>query len=459
MAVSAGSTITRPVRLTRRPRAATRWVRSRCFDVRTGRPSAAPVEPVELESSSTTDAHVRPLTVGRVAVVFTGGTISMRLDRAREGGPGAARRRHPRPDARARRDRRRRADRLGLDPRVAPVARPAAGDRPHRSRDALARPEIDGAVVVQGTDTIEETAFAWDLLIAVRQAGRRHRRDAQRRRGGLRGPGNLRAAVAVAASRRRARAGHAGGDGDGAILPADDARKMHTRRRSTRSGRRTSGRSGQVDGGRRGAVGAGGAPGARPLPAIPAARVGAGASSCRRGSARTATCSVPGCGLGAGRDRGGRDRRRATRIRTCSRRRATRWRQACRWCSSRPGAVGARLGGYGFPGGGRPGWLRVRCRPAGWVPPRHGSRWRSGSGRLGCAARGSRRSSRDDAHRIRGASSSADESPRCPVRRASAGKVAIAIDRGVVVAAGRPATSTRLPGPGLAAGRSPTRRW
>jgi len=63
--------------------------------------------------------------------------------------------------------------------------------------DALARPEIDGAVVVQGTDVIEETAFAWDLLpmgakpVVVVGAMRSASQEAYD------GPENLRNAVAT----------------------------------------------------------------------------------------------------------------------------------------------------------------------------------------------------------------------------------------------------------------------
>src|SRR5688500_17105885 len=63
----------------------------------------------------------------------------------------------------------------------------------------LARPQIAGAVVVQGTDVIEETAFAWDLLplpekpVVVVGAMRSASQE------GYDGPENLRNAVAVAA--------------------------------------------------------------------------------------------------------------------------------------------------------------------------------------------------------------------------------------------------------------------
>ncbi len=94
-------------------------------------------------------------------------------------------------------------------------------------RDALARDDVDGAVVVQGTDTIEETAFAFDLLVggpkpvvvvgAMRDAG-----DA-----GYEGPSNLRDAVRVAASPMLRDQGTLVVMG-GAILPGDDATKTHT---------------------------------------------------------------------------------------------------------------------------------------------------------------------------------------------------------------------------------------
>jgi L-asparaginase len=91
----------------------------------------------------------------------------------------------------------------------------------------LARGDVDGAVVVQGTDAIEETAFAWDLLplgekpVVVVGAMRSASQE------GYDGPENLRNAVAVAADRALA------GQGTlvamaGEIHGADDVRKTHT---------------------------------------------------------------------------------------------------------------------------------------------------------------------------------------------------------------------------------------
>ncbi len=93
--------------------------------------------------------------------------------------------------------------------------------------EQLARPEVAGAVVVQGTDAIEETAFAWDLLplgpkpVVVVGAMRSASQE------GYDGPENLRNAVIAAGS-------HAlRGQGvvvalAGELHGADDVRKTHT---------------------------------------------------------------------------------------------------------------------------------------------------------------------------------------------------------------------------------------
>ena len=91
----------------------------------------------------------------------------------------------------------------------------------------LARPAIDGAVVVQGTDVIEETAFAWDLLplpakpVVVVGAMRSASQD------GYDGPANLRNAIAAAADARLAAQGVVVAMG-GELHAADDVRKTHT---------------------------------------------------------------------------------------------------------------------------------------------------------------------------------------------------------------------------------------
>ena len=93
--------------------------------------------------------------------------------------------------------------------------------------DAARREDVDGVVVVQGTDVLEETAYAWDLLHvlatpvvvvgAMRNAG-----DPD-----YEGPGNMTAAVRVAADPRMRGQGVAVVM-DGRILPADDVTKTNS---------------------------------------------------------------------------------------------------------------------------------------------------------------------------------------------------------------------------------------
>jgi L-asparaginase len=105
--------------------------------------------------------------MARVALIFTGGTIATRPD-AHAGGN------VPVLDGTAI---------LGLAPEVSSIADivvvdwgmvPASHLRfgqmlsVARTVDSLlARPDVDGAVIVQGTDAIEETSFAYDLLLAT----------------------------------------------------------------------------------------------------------------------------------------------------------------------------------------------------------------------------------------------------------------------------------------------------
>jgi len=105
------------------------------------------------------------LTVPRVAVVFTGGTISSAFDPVAGGNvptlDGAAiLTRTPGVDAIA--------DVVAIDRGRKPASHFSFDDLLDIGRilqDQLADPAIDGAVVVQGTDTIEETAFCWDLVL------------------------------------------------------------------------------------------------------------------------------------------------------------------------------------------------------------------------------------------------------------------------------------------------------
>ena len=162
-----------------------------------------------------------------VAVVFTGGTISMGFDPVAGGNvptlDGAAiLARTPGLDAIA--------DVVPIDRGLKPASHFTWADVLTLGaviQDALDDPEIAGVVVVQGTDTIEETAFAWDLVlrsskpVVVTGAMRASHED------GYDGPANLRKAVAAAAAPALRGVGVVVGLA-GTLEAADDATKMHT---------------------------------------------------------------------------------------------------------------------------------------------------------------------------------------------------------------------------------------
>jgi L-asparaginase len=184
----------------------------------------------------------------RVATFFTGGTISMAFDPVAGGNVPAL-------DA---------AAILAGTPGLAEIAEvvpvdlertPASHFRfadlvaiGSRVATALDDPAVDGAVIVQGTDTIEETSFAWDLLVrgdkpVVVTGAMRAPHEVP-----YDGAANLRDAVATAASAAARGSGVTVVLG-GTIEPADDVQKSHTTALDTfRSPNR--GPLGRVTGGR-----------------------------------------------------------------------------------------------------------------------------------------------------------------------------------------------------------------
>jgi L-asparaginase len=170
--------------------------------------------------------------MARVAIVFTGGTIAMRGDAAGGG-------RRPVLDGAALL-----ARVPGLDAiaEVVPIDRglTPASHFTFRAlfgiaesvRTALDDPSIDGCVVVQGTDTLEETCFFWDLLLdtpkpVVVTGAMRPASDPTPD-----GPANLRDAVRCAAAPELRGAGVVVVL-DGSIDAADDVTKTHATRHDT----------------------------------------------------------------------------------------------------------------------------------------------------------------------------------------------------------------------------------
>lgn len=162
----------------------------------------------------------------RVAVVFTGGTISMTVDAVAGGAVptmAGAELLDAVPDLAGR------AEVVAVDLGRTPASHFSFADvlRIRGEVDAaLADPRVAGVVVVQGTDTLEETAFAWDLChfderpVVVTGAMRNASES------GWDGPANVLGAVRVAAARGTRGAGVLVAMG-GLVHAADAVAKRH----------------------------------------------------------------------------------------------------------------------------------------------------------------------------------------------------------------------------------------
>jgi L-asparaginase len=162
----------------------------------------------------------------RVAVIFTGGTIAMTV----KPGSSAASPALAGADLLAAvPELSRQADVVAIDLGSTPASHFSFSDILRiagQIRDALRDPRLAGVVVVQGTDTLEETAFAWDLCHSderpvVVTGAMRNASEAD-----WDGPPNLRGAVRVAASPAARGAGVLVAFG-GRIHAADRVAKRH----------------------------------------------------------------------------------------------------------------------------------------------------------------------------------------------------------------------------------------
>lgn len=162
----------------------------------------------------------------RIAVIFTGGTIAMTVE---PGGSAASPTLAGADLLAAVPDLSRQADVVAVDLGSTPASHFSFSEVLRIAglvRDALRDPRLAGVVVVQGTDTLEETAFAWDLCHSderpvVVTGAMRNASEAD-----WDGPANLRGAVRVAAAPAARGAGVVVALG-GRVHAADRVAKRH----------------------------------------------------------------------------------------------------------------------------------------------------------------------------------------------------------------------------------------